>query len=474
MPTLPVPIFRPVYRGVDGVELSDDNFYLMDGYRSQKGGTVSRPGSSTVYTHSSALGVGIDGLHYWQDKDQLVLVSGGEIVSLNHSGGVFGAAVSNPGTRYMLEGQRVSFAGDGTNLFLANGGRIVYISTSGTPAYLGDTDAPGNASHIAYLDTYILSNNIGSNRFYWSNVGTSSDWSALNFASAVGNPDPIVALHVFNREIYLFGKQTIEIWENDGNNPFSRIPGGFIQSGCSAPHSVVNDDNYIYWFDHERRFVRFNGKTVERLSTPYDREVQGFSTVADCYAVRIPFESNNFIVFNFPAANRSLVFNQTVDEWGEWGKWISARGEYDRWIGGAYVYAEPWGKHIIGRRDKAVLAEFSRSYLSDDGEVIRLARLTGHVDFGTLQNKRSNEFRIRARRGDGLSGSAGRITVRFKDNGRYWSQPRTISLGSLGEYDMVARLYRTGIFRTRQYEFIASDAVPVVFTAAEEDIEVLR
>jgi len=190
--------------------------------------------------------------------------------------------------------------------------------------------------------------------------------------------------------------------------------------------------------------------------------------------MKIEMNGRVFFIYQFPTADRTLVFNSTDNDWSEWGKYYSFRGAYEMWVGGAYCYPEPWGKHIIGRRDKLVFAELSQSYTSDDGDLIRPARVTGHISYGTLKEKRSNEFRIRCRRGDGVGTSVGTLMVRFRDNNRSWSQPRTISLGALGETDIVARLFRTGIFRTRQYEFASSDAISIVFTAAEEDIEVLR
>jgi hypothetical protein len=472
MPTVKLPIFAPIQKGVDGIELSDDNFSLFDGYRTLNGGTTKRPGSKALFTASAALGVGVDGLFYWAEKDVVMLCGGGDIYQLTYVSNT-PVVTKLTATPLLNEGVPVSMTVDGTNFYAANGGRIVYTPVGGTPAEITAVGAPTNASHVEFLDGYILATN-GSNTMYWSNVNAPTVWNALNFASAAGSPDVINAIKVFNREIYLLGQRSIEIWENDGSTPFSRIPGGFIESGCSTPYAILEDENALYWLDENRRLVRFAGKSVERLSTRFDRELQGLSKVSDATAFKVQIDGYVFFVFNFPFADRTLVYNQTVDDWGEWGKWIPSSADYERYIGSSYCYAERWGLHLLGRRDSLIASELSRGYADDDGDTIRLARITGHIDNATGQNKQCNEMRFRAKRGAGLSDRTPKLMLRYKLDNRSWSNIKEFSLGNIGEYDLVLRDLRRHQYRTKQYEFTATDAVDVVFSNAEEDIEVLR
>ena len=473
MPTVPVPIFQPVYRGVDGIELNEENFSVVDGYRTIKGGTISRPGSKQLFVGSSASGFGVDGLFYWPEKDAVMAVGRGEIYQLTYVSNTPAITALTGGVPLLNQNKPVSMAVDGTNFYACNGGKIVYTPLSGVPAYIADADAPTTVTHVAYLDGYILAID-GSNKFYWSDVNNGTSWTATSFASAAGSPDNIVALKVYNREVYLFGQRTIEVWENDGATPFSRIPGGMIQSGCASPYAIIEDENSLYWLDDNRRLVRFSGKTVERLSTKLDRELQGLSNVSDGIALKLEIDGYVFFIFTFRRANRTLVYNQTTDDWCEWGQWSLANAAYDRWIGNAYCYAERWGLHLIGQRDKIIISELNKDYYLDDSSIVRPYRLTGHIDYGTSQLKRSNELRFRAKRGLGLSSGTPKIMLRYRIDNKDWSNIQEFSLGNIGEYNIIVRDNRRKIFRTIQYEFSATDAVDIVFSQAEEDIEVLR
>jgi hypothetical protein len=474
MPTVKVPIFEPVQKGVDAVELSEENYGVFDAYRTLSGGTTSRPGSKALFSASAATGFGIDGLIYWSEKNAVIAAGKGELYQLTYVSKTPVITSLTGGTPLLNQNKPVSMAIDTTNVYACNGGRIVYTPLSGTPAYIADVDAPTNATHVAFLDGYILAID-GSNKFYWSDVNAGTSWNSLSFASASGSSDNLVSLKVFNREIYLLGERSIEVWESDGSaTSFSRIPGGFIQSGCSAPYAVIEDENSIYWLDDFRRLVRFNGKTVERLSTRFDRELQGLSQVSDATAFKLEINGYIFFVFNFPLANRTLVYNQTVDDWCEWGRWSNSSASYDRWIGNCYCYAQGWGLHLIGRSDTLAVSDLSKMYADDDGETIRLSRTTGHIDHGTSQIKQCNELRFRAKRGQGLSTRTPKVMIRYKLDNQTWSGIKEFSLGDIGEYNLVLRDLRRHQYRTKQYEISATDSVDVVLSNAEEDIEVLR
>ena len=482
MPTVKAPLFSDVFTTVDETELVDKFAQLVNGYITKNGGYRRRPGLPSVVDFSTTFSLAQDaivhGLYWWSQKAIAIAVVDGRIYRLTYIGGV-GSASDITGDA-LLPNTPVSFATDGNRLIMANGGRMVHSDGTANTAYVADTDAPTNVTHVAYLDGYILANSLNNNRFYWSNVSDSLNWSALSFASAAANPDYIKALYVFNREIFLLGPLTLEIWEtsSDSTATFSRIPGGTLEIGCLAPYSIVRNEEGFYWFDNTRDFTFYNARSNQKVECPYQKDIQGFSTVADCIGATYSDAGHTFVIYTFPTANRTFVYNLETEKWFESGEWDSFSASYKRWNFNCHAYCADWNLNLVGGYKNAVVSRIDSTYDYDDysGSTVNIrdCRRTGHINYGSLKDKISNELRLTLRRGD-LGGSTPPVLMlRWKDNGRYWSQIKEISLGNTGEYDIVKRFRRSGIFRTRQYEISSTVTVDVIQGEAEEEIEELR
>jgi len=471
MPTMPIPIFGDSYKNSDPIELSENTVVIYDGWRDSLGGVHRRPGRSLLCT----LGTNspVDGLWWWEDKQIILAVSAGRLFKIFTTSGLYqeltGATVSS--------GVKPTFTTDGTYAFVAAGKKIIYTDGVATCAAIADADAPTSVTHVAFIDTYILGNSVGTRKFFWSDPGTSLVWSALNFASAEKSPDLITAAIIKNGEIFLFGSDSVEIWESDGSTPFSPIPGGSLTVGCQAPESIVETDNEIYWITPQSHFVRFAGRNIERVSTPYDKEIEDFSFISDCIGYRMDIVGRTFLVFTFPTANRTIVYNVNENNWTEWGNWIPALNAYDRWLNKSYAHSPKWRTHLVGDREvtgKVFL--LGEEYLNDGDDPIRLAVLSGHIDHGSLVRKRCNRFRVRAKRGASTQVTgASQIMYRVKDNNKNWSIERSLSLGEAGQRSLTLKAEPKGIYRTRQWEISSTDLYSdIILVAAEEDVDLLR
>lgn len=472
MPTVPLPLFTDVYKNLAQEELNDKSAELMDGFVDDEGYIKARPGQETIVTFSGVSSTAIvDGEYWWDNKQILISVCEGKVFKTVKIGGVY--TTTNITGATLNVNSPVSFASDGNYVFMANGGQIIYTDGTINSVGISDPNAPTVVTALAWIDGYLLANEVGTNRFRWSNVNTPLTWGALNFASASGNSDNIVNILVKDRLIYLFGTQSLELWENDGASPFIRISGGFLGRGVVAPYSVVDTKAGLLWIDDQRNIVKFNGRSVEKIATQYDAELQALTTISDALGFAFTVGGYSFGVFQFPTANRTFVLSQNNNNWSEWGAYNSSTGLYAKWRCNSIAFATAWGEVIIGCNCGPYLHRTSFSALSDNENPIRVRKLTGHIDYGEHNRKRSERITLRMKRGVGLSTRTPKLELRWRTDNKDWSNIRSISAGDIGNSEIVVKLFNLGIYRTRQYEFVMTDPVPMLFGNALETFTVL-
>ena len=114
----------------------------------------------------------------------------------------------------------VSMADNGTQLFVAaNGPGYIYNNTTNVFAPITDPDYPG-AVTVAYLDGYFVFNEPNSQKVWVTSLLDGLSVDPLDFASAEGSPDLLTSLIVSNREVWLLGANSIEVWYDAGTADF--------------------------------------------------------------------------------------------------------------------------------------------------------------------------------------------------------------------------------------------------------------
>lgn len=473
MPTLPAPLFNKVYKNANGVVLTDEAARQYNGFLERLGGVSIRPGEVLAINPAARN----DGLYMWPDKNYIVCVDNGNVHLRTVSGQTLVNAFAH-GVATFPTGVPVIFCNDANTVFMAAGGKINYVSTVGLVTELLDTDAPTNVTHVAFIDGYILANN-GDGKLYFSNIPTTTDWSALDFASAEGNPDKIQGIYVVQRQIFLIGTISTELWENDGTTPFSRVPGGLIEMGCAAKYSPIKFGDSLMWLNHDWEFVQFTGTNVKLISSDFDKEIQDFNVVSDCIGSLVKKGGKTYCLFYFPTEQRTLAYNPIEEDWSEWVTWNSSSMSWMPYDCRAAVRDISTGQVFVGKERAQLIACLdadSRVDLTGAATSLpfKFFRQTGFVDYGTGKVKRNEELRIRVTRGKAHVTDP-KLMLRYRNNGsNTWSNIRDISLGSIGETEHHVKFSRMGTYRSRQYEISCTDNVPLTMARAEEDITVLR
>lgn len=461
------PLIGQPYENVEDVELTDINATVVDGYVNEMDHIIKRPGLEEWLDTGTSLPV--DGLYWFDEEECVIVVSNSRVWKITDSGGTM---TEITGSTALIAGGVVSFATDGTRVAMANGGPIVHTDLS-TLTTMADAQAPTVVTHLASLDGYLLA--MTSTGIQFSDPLDITSWVAADTFDAEGTPDNNVAMGEAFRELIILGHRSVEFWYNDGVAPFSRLSGGSLPYGCSAPYSLARTGSSWIWLDHERRLVTMNGRQVVPVSNPYERVIQRYESVDDAVGYIMSVDGYPIYVLNFPTARQTLVYNYQTQKWCKWGYWNTSRGVYERFRGQAYCYARKWNMHLVGDWQNGLIYKAKRDVYTDNTNPIRTVVRTGHLNYGSEASKRSNTLRLRMKRGVGNSNvTTPQVTVKRRNNGEVqWQNERWGSLGSVGQSEIKLEFRRNGIFNATQLEMVHSDNSEFVLAGAEEDIDVL-
>lgn len=503
MAVVKVPLLDNVYSNIDKTLHNDSNSEFFNGYTDQKGGTVSFPGQITK--SYGAIHVGrdldnsIDGMFYIPEStinNVLIAKMNESLVpgylktdgSFYFDFNTFSSSSTLPlGRTYFQEGSSYLFmAIHGDNkLYYGDLSLGFYPQTpvsSFTTAFGSDFKVTG----LAWMDGYIL---ISDEEFcYFSEVADGLTYNALNYFSTPGNPDKITTMKVYNREILLFGENSIEIWANDGVNPFSRTPNGLLPIGTIEPDSVVTSPEGVFFLSTDKRIGRLFNGDVAYLPTGYDAELENLNTSKTSFH-RIKIKGEVFLICNFPNGDFSLLYNLNTEMWSKLGEYQGAGESYFAYDMNSYLYIPEYSMHLIGKNKTAgvfLLDEnvsgYKREYGNNEAipevfdryqsNTLRLRRLSGHISYGTNDPKQCNKLTLRLKRGHTGVGRPV-MYLRWNDDNKGFSNQLEIDLGETGDMEIVREVYPFGVYRTRQYEVVFSEGVKFVMGDAEEDIEVL-
>lgn len=467
-----IPLLTQPFESVDDVQVDQFMSTLIDAVPIVVEGKVQlvkRPG----LTEHIDLGTGapVDGI-YWYDIGRVALaVSDGRVFKITDASGAMVELLGSAGIR---SNAPVKFASDATRVVMANGGPMVHTDLA-TLTTMADADAPMTVTHLASLDQYLLATVGDSGKIMYSDINDLTGWQALSFFTAESKPDPIVAIEEGYGEIIALGRESVEFWVNDGQNPFSRIPGSAQPFGTAAPYSLALVGSAWMWLDDKKRFVTMQGRQVVPVSSPYDRMIQRFVAVDDAIGYATFIDGMPLYVLNFPTAGQTLVYNYATQQWHKWGYWVQDKGLYQRFRGQSYSYAKAWNQHLVGDRVNGIIYTASRQTWTDNGNPIRSLLRTGHISHGLHADKQSDVLRLHCKRGFGTNALPNpQVMMRRRINNRaQWGHERWRSLGMAGQHFPYIDWKRNGQYRTCQYEFSHADNTDWVVMGAQELVTAL-
>ena len=403
----------------------------------------------------------------------------------------------------------VSMADNGTQLFIAaNPQGYIYNVQTNVFQQITDPDFPG-AVTVGYLDGYFIFNEPNTQKIWVTQLldGTSVD--PLEFASAEGNPDNVVAIFVDHREVWVYGTNSTEVWYDAGllDFPLARIQGAYNELGCAAPYSIAKMDNQIYWLGKDARgqgmVYRAAGYMGQRISThAIEWQMQEYSDLSDAVGYTYQQDGHSFYVLNFPTADTTWVFDVATGAWHERASFQN--GDFNRHRGNSQMFFN--ATNVVGDYQNGKIYKLDLEVYADDDQPQKwlrswralptgannLTRTIQHsmqldcetgvgldgqqFEVGLLQAE-NNDFLV-TEAGDYIAidynvvqGSDPQVMLRFSDDGGHnWSNEHWKSMGRIGEYGkrtIWRRLGATMKIRDRVYEVSGTDPVRIYIMGAE-------
>jgi hypothetical protein len=340
----------------------------------------------------------------------------------------------------------------------------LYVYQNGALTQVTDADFTSRgASKMAVLDNYGGFVEPYSGRFFVCDLANFTVYDALDFATAEGHPDNLVSIESNQRQFVLFGQESIELWDNVGGSgfPFLRVSNGYVENGCAGPDATCAADNTVFWLDTDRLARRLEGLTPRRISTDgCEQAWQDYETVADVNVHSYTHDGHTFIVYSFPSAGATWVYDINTGEWHE-------RESYgqDRWRAAWVVKC--YDKTLVGDTQSGNVGEIHGATYSEWGNPLLREATTGAIP-GTSKWSYFDRLELDMDVGKGIEtgqGSDPEVMLDVSnDGGLTFTAKTNRKLGRAGEFARSVHWDRLGRAKNghRVFRFRVSDPVPFV------------
>lgn len=365
---------------------------------------------------------------------------------------------------------RVSIAGNGTQLIVLIPGGNGYIYNRSTDVFAQITDvdftANGAPQYVVFIDSYFLVTT-DSNKFIISASNNGLAWNALDFGSAESDPDDVVAPGVYKNQLFVFGTQTAEAFQNQASGadfPFIRN-GLFLSKGCFSPLSIINAQDTLMFIgggENESPAIwALAGNGTQKMSTPAIENLLQRLTkteLTNVYAWAYAQKGAYFVGFALPTT--TIVYDLTSQRWHERKSYVESEQAAHR----VSSIITAYGRVLCADTVDGRIGEIDPDVYTEYG-----SNMIRSVATQPFQNNMlsifvpSIELTIESGVGNADSVDPMIVMERSKD-GKTWEAPRPRKIGKIGDYKRRAIWRRNGrAARFEIFRFTLSDPVkPVI------------
>lgn len=320
------------------------------------------------------------------------------------------------------------------------------------------------ASRMAVLDNFGGFVEPDSGRFFICDLADFTVYDSLDFATAEGAPDGLLSIESNQRQMVLFGEDTIELWDNVGGSgfPFERVPNGFVECGTAGKYATCSADNTVFWLDRDRIFRRLEGPTPRRISKEgCEQQWQDYATVSDASVLSYIHDGHTFVVVRFPTAGATWVYDINTDEWHE-----RLSYGHDHWRASWVVKC--YDKVLVGDTQSGNIGEIEANTFSEWGGILyREATSDAISGQGKWMYFDRLELGMEVGRAEGFDPAI--MLDISNDGGMTFTPKQSRSLGRAGEFKKLVHWDRLGRAKRnlRVFRFRVTDAVPFVVNSSD-------
>lgn len=371
----------------------------------------------------------------------------------------------------IVDSENTTISGN-TGLYVtvaAGGSYYVWDGTTLTSPSGGRFSGAGSVTQMDF-DTIITQPD--GREVEWTTNADPTTRNALYFRTKEGRPDKVLRAVPFGRELYIFGTESTEIWQNTGvtgASRYQRLTGGLLDQGIKAYKLVKGFDSGIFLIGNDNVAKIIRGTLFEPVSTP---SVQ--TDIDESEPVRLDYyedRGHKFLCIVF-SDRPAWVYDMTTTLWHrrasgtEFGPW-DCKGIVEA-FGSFRLISETGAIKTMVRNNQDIIgggSDFSNDFNDDfgGGTLGVLARRCVSKPLVMDGNKFSvQKLQFLSRVGETSLGREAAVMMRVSwDGGRTWSQPETMSLGDLGDYDQTAEFRALGRGEQFAVEFTVTDPADI-------------
>jgi len=313
-------------------------------------------------------------------------------------------------------------------------------------------------STVCFMDGFAVGNEVGTGKFYSSDLYDFMTWNALQFQSAESNPDNLVAMFADHGGVIALGDFSTEIFglSSGGELLWSRV-GYPIEWGCIAKASVAKMGDAIAFLARNRmgeaQVVLMSGYNPQRISThDLERIINNSSSLESATAFSYMLNGHQFYQLN--CAGQSWLYDLAS---GAWSQLKSYGIERDKGNLGFNLI----NRVLVADYEVGKLYQMSDDVYSDDGDPLVMT-ITGKHVFSQGERFSISELFVDLETGVGATTGQGvdpQIMLQVSRDDRTWSTEVWKSFGAIGQYKTTARWNRLGLAYSFTFRLMISDPV---------------